>query len=505
MGNPYEQEMDRTAEYLAGDLLERYYDTPEKAPTFADKQARKMAEQRSADRRQMLEAVARERTKREAALRDLREKYREANRKRIEAQNASQRRETIRRHADRLGRTLLRPTDKRHIPEELRGAALELVRQIDTGSNYFLDPDTGKRVYTKDGAPIDMTDPGQVQTRRTQAARELQAQYKVLAEKGGFTIDPDMDSYLDELANMRNIPLGNMSKQQLDTVWKVMRVVEQCITKSDELLGQSRYATVSEMAERIREENGGKEDRKNFIGLTGTVDQLLNMDMLTPETWFHKLGEAGESLFKQMRRAADQQTTILKEGAELAKALTEESGVDLRRAEKELRTFRTAGGELTLNTAQVMELYVLSKREQAMEYIYVGGLKPQGTRKGRTETGRAAPVKVTPGDVAEILATLTPEQRKLADGLQAYLSGDLAKHGNDASMAVYGYEKFKEENYWPIKVDRNQTKSDVKKEAESKTVAGYGMTKAVKPNAANAVMLRGILDSYTDHLNQMAT
>lgn len=505
MSNAYEGGMDQAAEYLAGELLERFYDTPERAPTFADRQARKLAEQRAEDRRQMLEAVAKERAKKEVALEELREKYQKADRKRMEDQSAAQRRETIRRHADRLGRMLLRPTDKKHVPEDLRGAALELVRQIDTGSNYFLDPDTGKRVYARDGDQIDMESPGQVQTRRTAAARELQAQYEKLAAEGGYTVDPDVGSYLDELAGMGGKALGDMSKAELDTVWKVMRVIEHCISKSDELLGRSRYATVSEMAERLREENGGKKDRRNLTGLAGTVDQLVNMDMLTPETYFHKLGDAGEAIYKEMRSAADQQTGILKEGVEKAQKLTKESGVDLRKAEKELHTFSTNGGELTLSTAQVMELYALSKREQALEHIYVGGLKPAGARKGLEAVGKAAPVKVTPSDVADIIGTLTEEQRRLADGLQGYLSGELSRHGNDASMEVYGYEKFKEKNYWPIKVDRNQTKSDVKKEAESRTVAGYGMTKAVKPQARNAVVLRGILDSYTDHLNQMAT
>lgn len=508
MGNTYEKEMDQAAEYLAGELLERFYDVEQKKLTFADKQAQKMAEARKKDREEFEARLHRKKRETEAQIKRMQEKFKERDRKRMEDQSASQRRETIRRHADRLGRMLLRPTDKQHIPEKLRGAALELVRQIDTGSNYFMDPDTGKRVYSQDEYQTRITGvegSEYIQTRRTQAARELQAQYEKLAAEGGYTVDPDMAGYLDELAGMGSKALGDMSKAELDTVWKVMRVIEHCISKSDELLGRSRYATVSDMAERLREENGGKKDRRNFTGLAGTVDQLINMDMLTPETYFHKLGDAGEAIYKEMRSAADQQTGILKEGVEKAQKLTKESGVDLRKAEKELHTFSTSGGDLTLSTAQVMELYALSKREQALEHIYVGGLKPAGARKGLEAVGKAAPVKVTPSDVADIIGTLTAEQRKLADGLQGYLSGDLARHGNDASMAVYGYEKFKEANYWPIKVDRNQTKSDVKKEAESRTVAGYGMTKAVKPQARNAVVLRGILDSYTDHLNQMAT
>lgn len=506
MGNVYEGGMDQAAEYLAGELLERFYDTPEKVPTFADRQARKLAEQRAADRRQMLEAVAKERDKKETALRDLREKYREADRKRMENQSASQRRESIRRHADRLGRMLLRPTDRRHVPEDLRGAALELVRQIDTGSNYFLDPDTGKRVYARDGNQIDMENPGQVQTRRTAAARELQAQYEKLAAEGGYTVDPDMGSYLDELVNMGSKPLGDMSKAELDTVWKVMRVIEHCISKSDELLGRSRYATVSEMAERLREDADELPGRRQWVQPLGMIDGGLNLDMLTPETWFHKLGEAGDDLFRQMRRAQDKQITIQKDVLDKFQKAYEESGQKAWRLEKELHSFDVSGGEVTLTTAQIMELYALSKREQAIGHLYTGGIRPEAVRgKGLKLEGGGRAVAITPEDAAQITEALTKEQRALADRMQDILSKDLSAYGNEASVEVYGYEKFKEKNYWPIKIGSEDTRSDPAARASSRTIPGYGMTKTVQPDAKNPVVLHSAFDTFARHVAEMST
>lgn len=506
MGNVYEGGMDQAAEYLAGELLERFYDTPEKVPTFADRQARKLAEQRAADRRQMLEAVAKERDKKETALRDLREKYREADRKRMENQSASQRRESIRRHADRLGRMLLRPTDRRHVPKDLRGAALELVRQIDTGSNYFLDPDTGKRVYARDGNQIDMENPGQVQTRRTAAARELQAQYEKLAAEGGYTVDPDMGSYLDELVNMGSKPLGDMSKAELDTVWKVMRVIEHCISKSDELLGRSRYATVSEMAERLREDADELPGRRQWVQPLGMIDGGLNLDMLTPETWFHKLGEAGDDLFRQMRRAQDKQITIQKDVLDKFQKAYEESGQKAWRLEKELHSFDVSGGEVTLTTAQIMELYALSKREQAIGHLYTGGIRPEAVRgKGLKLEGGGRAVSITPEDAAQITGALTKEQRALADRMQDILSRDLSAYGNEASIEVYGYEKFKEKNYWPIKIGSEDTRSDPAARASSRTIPGYGMTKTVQPDAKNPVVLHSAFDTFARHVAEMST
>ena len=58
---------------------------------------------------------------------------------------------------------------------------------------------------------------------------------------------------------------------------------------------------------------------------------------------------------------------------------------------------------------------------------------------------------LTEEDIKAITSVLTPEQIKVADGLQKLASTKLAEWGNEASMAVYGYRKFMEAHYWPIK------------------------------------------------------
>lgn len=541
MGNPYEGgEVDRAADFLAGDILERFYETPERAPTFADRQERRLQNQRvkdrarldravereqgrtqraqralqrqkTEDRTRLLEAVGKERGRKNEALQALKDKHRAANKKRTENLNAAQRREQIIRHSKKLSEKLLRPTDKQHIPEDLRGAALSLLRSIDMSSTYEYGPDgklpvgTGEKLIGEQ-----MGIPEIVQTKRTQAARELQSQYAKLAGEEGMVVDPDLAGYLDEIAGFGDTPLGNLSRNQLETVWNAVKAVETSVSQADKMLGQSRYKTVSELAETIRADNRTKRDRRIAANpVLRAVDNLINVDMMTPETFLHKLGPGGEAVYQSMRRAADRQTVILKEGVDQAKALVEETGVDLNKAAKEMHTFQTEGGDsLDLTTAQIMELYALSKREQALEHLYKGGIKPTGARKGFFQAEKAAPVHVTAADVAEMVDTLTAEQKKLVDGLQSYLSTELSAHGNDASMEAYGYKKFKEKNYWPIKVDQNQTRTDPNADPVStapKTVSGYGMAKNVKQNANNAVTLRGALDTFTDHLNEMAT
>ena len=532
MGSAFEgAEVDRAADFLAGDIMERFYDTPERAPTFADRQERRLQNQRvkdrarleraverergrterakdrlqaqkAEDRQKLMEAVTRERGRKNDALQALKDKHKAANKRRSENLSAAQRREQIIRHSKKLGERLLRPTDKQHIPEELRGAAVSLLRSINSESGYSIGEDGG-RIKTGTG------EEGKV-TKRTQAARELQAQYAKIASEESLVVDPDLAGYLNEISGFGDTPLGNLNRNQLETVWNAVKAVEASVSQADKVLGQSRYRTVSQLAETIRADNRTKKDRRTFANpVLRVADSLLNVEMMTPETFLHKLGEGGEEVFRSMRKAADRQTVILKEGVDRAKALVEETGVDLNKAAKELHSFQTEGGDsLDLTTAQIMELYALSKREQAIDHIYKGGIKPTGAKKGFFQADKAAPVHVTAADVSEMVGALTAEQRRLADGLQAYLSTELAAYGNDASMDVYGYKKFKETFYWPIHVDKNQTYTDPNADPVStaaRTVSGYGMAKNVTPNANNAVVLGNVLDTFTNHLNEMST
>lgn len=532
MGSAFEgAEADRAADFLAGDIMERFYDTPERAPTFADRQERRLQNQRvkdrarleraverergrterakdrlqaqkAEDRQKLMEAVTRERGRKNDALQALKDKHKAANKRRSENLSAAQRREQIIRHSKKLGERLLRPTDKQHIPEELRGAAVSLLRSINSESGYSIGEDGG-RIKTGTG------EEGKV-TKRTQAARELQAQYAKIASEESLVVDPDLAGYLNEISGFGDTPLGNLNRNQLETVWNAVKAVEASVSQADKVLGQSRYRTVSQLAETIRADNRRKKDRRTFANpVLRVADSLLNVEMMTPEAFLHKLGEGGEEVFRSMRKAADRQTVILKEGVDRAKALVEETGVDLNKAAKELHSFQTEGGDsLDLTTAQIMELYALSKREQAIDHIYKGGIKPTGAKKGFFQADKAAPVHVTAADVSEMVGALTAEQRRLADGLQAYLSTELAAYGNDASMDVYGYKKFKETFYWPIHVDKNQTYTDPNADPVStaaRTVSGYGMAKNVTPNANNAVVLGNVLDTFTNHLNEMST
>ena len=144
-----------------------------------------------------------------------------------------------------------------------------------------------------------------------------------------------------------------------------------------------------------------------------------------------------------------------------------------------------------------MNLYNLARRgEQAMHHLTVGGIvQPEIQRNGKL---KAIPrgndnILLTEEDIKAITSVLTPEQIKVANGLQKLASTKLAEWGNEASMHVYGYRKFKEENYWPIKAAKDAVASSVEKDADNaRSIKNMGSAKALTPNASNALDIGGI-------------
>lgn len=518
--NPFSGYFDAAVTDASNEIMEHFFDLPQTRPTFADRQARKLDDAKAAGRRRLAEqrersdarlaelrqqnrervqrAIQRERETRARQIDRLKTRYAARDAAGRERRSARELRARISRHVADLSRRLLRPSDKQHIPEQLRTAVAAMLDAINLESVYTVDPETGRRRKGGNGDP----------TKRTEAFRALRQAYANITKDGAdytLIIDPDLMDNLTELEAMRDTPLAEMGTAQLSTVWATVRAVEASIRTANRMLGESRFRTISQVAEGIRSDNIMRQDRGDYRDILGKVDRLVNLDMLTPQGYFHRMGPTGDALFRMLRSAQDRHIEIMRSAQEATRDII--GSVDTTQLERETHTFDVDGQKLTMSTAQIMALYELMKRQQAQEHIFTGGIRPEAVRTGRglRENRRADAVHVTVEDLAEITGVLTEEQVKIADALQKYMGGQMAELGNQASMEVYGYRKFTEPNYFPIQVDRNQTQRDIAKEAQAQTIAGRGFTKGTVPRANNAVMVGSIFDIFASHVNDMAT
>ena len=516
--NPFDRQIEQASMQLANDLTSRFFDVPQAKPTFADKAERRVVEahikggkkveavrqQKDAKIKKLIESQ-REKTKKQLdKLREQRDtkvekekaKRRDAISKMSENQKAKVLRARITRHASELSKKLVSGTDNQHIPFELRGAVATLLEHINLESNYTYDAESHSYKKNDEGLP----------TKRTQAFNELKKVYADIASS--VVVDPDLlgeYGLLSDVISLADKRIADMTSNELEKVWQTIRAIEASISTANKVFSEGKFATIFEVADTLRAYNEGKTSKAEFKGIIGKGKKLATLDMLTPETYLHYLGSAGDSIFRMMRDAQDKHISIMKEVADFTHK--ELKDVNVNKLENTIHTVKLGGEDVKLSTAQIMELYVLMKREQAKEHILIGGILPDVTKgKGLKQNTRANPTRnISIGEIAEAISVLTDEQMKIADKLQRYVSSVLSKYGNEASMQVYNYEKFTEENYWTIRTNKQEIQSDIDKDTAVTSVANKGMTKATKPHANTSVRIGSIFDTFASHSSDMAT
>lgn len=484
--NPFEGYRDAAVQEIANQLIDGMIsDQVRQKKTYADRRA--LEKQEAVGR--VREMLSRERQKRRDDVNALRKKYNEKTKKGSEKRKATAMRARIARHTGAISRKLVNPTDKQHIPERLRVAVASLLQNINLESAYSYD-ENGRLRKNADGDP----------TRRTLEADRLKQIYDdILTNEGNMVVDPaltESGGLLDSLSALGGKRIADMSVSELETVWNAIRAIETTLTTYDKTLSSAKYKSTSEWAERFAADSMGRKRRNRKISL----------DMADPYTFFSAYGDAGKQLYRTLRNAQDQQHWMLRDVQREAEKFLDK---DVYKNRFDRHTFTTGRGvELTLTTDQIMNLYNLARRgEQAMHHLTVGGIvQPEIKRNGKLkEIPRGNDnILLTEEDIKAITSVLTPEQVKVANGLQKLASTKLAEWGNNASMQVYGYRKFKEEHYWPIKAAKDAVASSVEKDADNaRSIKNMGSAKALTPNASNALDIGGAYDVFAQNASDM--
>jgi hypothetical protein len=466
----------------------------ERIQKVREQNAARLAELREQNRQRVQNAIAKEREARERQMGALKDRYAAKDAAGRERRAARELRAKITRHASALSQKLLRPSDQHHIPEAMRGSVAAMLESINQESQYTLD-ENGKRVKDGSGTP----------TKRTEAFRALKEQYaKIVAEGGDMVIDPsllgsDADGIkggFDAVIAMKDTKLADMSVTQLQTVWQVVKAVEHSVNTAGKVLSKAKYARTADWAQAL---SIGTSSRRAKNSLTRNHALI---DLETPYTFFSHYGEAGKAVYRMLRDAQDQQQLMVDHVAEEVRKIVDPKTV--KKLEATAHTFTTERGEkLTLSTAQVMELYELVKRKQSHDHLLKGGVVQPEIKTSQIRRGTDS-IRLTEGDLVNITGTLTPEQVKIADGLQGLTRGVLADYGNKASMEAYGYKKFTESDYWPIKSAKEGLHSNIEKGGNNtRSIKNIGMAKTTMPHASNALDLAGIFTTFANHASDM--
>lgn len=449
----------------------------------------------------------------ERQRKSLSEKYMNEARTRLDETRArfyaSNRREQIKKNANTLITWLNRPDNNHYIPDVMKQPVVEFLSSIDfVSSKASPDSNTTKEWVAKMDKLKEMLTDLEANTKDYRAQEFMDA------------VDPELkDNIRSFLANnQNNAKLSDLSPVETEKLHRIIVALKSAVTNANKFYANRMSANVGQLGSRtIRDLHKYKNKSNN--SLLSSVDGFFNADMLDAYSYFNMMGESGLSIYDELREGFDKRVFLLKEASEYMdshllsdktakerkKLLEEWTGSRAKVHEFKFKDYLGNDVSVKLTTGQLMNLYCLSRREQAMGHITVGGIRIKPA-ENKAVKGNVSGIHIGKSRLASWFSELTAEEKQTAEMMQRYLSATVSNWGNEVSQAMYGYDKFTEKNYWPIETDSNTNKSSDRTDGGTSLyqLKNMGITKAVTPRANNPLMVGDIFDVFSKHIGDMA-
>jgi len=442
-------------------------------------------------------AIKEERESVSELKRDLRKERSELNRK-------SKAINSIKWYSNKLSNKLLKPTNTQFMPEEFRKSIAKVLSEMDFSTNR------GDAFYETHGY-----------NKTYENFMELKNEYrKVLEEKNdgdstfSFVEDEDFMNQIDSvLEALKESRLVDMDADTIESVRDVIRGLDSIINKHNDMLKYDQYKTISETGNAVISELSKKAEKNRYAGGANAVSKFIFSRNINPADRFAVLGGTLNKLFKEITIGFDDHAMNVKGAQNEFQRIQETVGEDTFNTiweDSKVESFKLESGKtLNLTHGQMVTLFLLSERKQALEHILTGGIQTAEVKPkklGKNTVLRKSSMqreKITHSDIINIVKSLSPEEIKCAKMIQHYLNTTVSDWGNEVSMKVWGYNKFTEENYFPIKIARETVDANVEEAAVTKII-NPGFAKKTKPSAKNAVVLDNVLSVASNHISAMS-
>jgi phage protein len=469
--------------------------------TIKRQKAEKKHEEEIAEKDKAIEelesAIKEERESVSELKRDLRKERSELNRK-------SKAINSIKWYSNKLSNKLLKPTNTQFMPEEFRKSIAKVLSEMDFST------DRGDAFYETHGY-----------NKTYENFMELKNEYrKVLEEKNdgdstfSFVEDEDFMNQIDSvLESLKESRLVDMDADTIESVRDVIRGLDSIINKHNDMLKYDQYKTISGTGNAVINELSKKAEKNRYAGGASAVSKFIFSRNINPADRFAVLGGTLNKLFKEITIGFDDHAMNVKSAQNEFQRIQETVGEDAFNTiweDSKVESFKLESGKtLNLTHGQMVTLFLLSERKQALEHILTGGIQTAEVKPkklGKNTVLRKSSMqreKITHSDIINIVKSLSPEEIKCAKMIQHYLNTTVSDWGNEVSMKVWGYNKFTEENYFPIKIARETVDANVEEAAVTKII-NPGFAKKTKPSAKNAVVLDNVLSVASNHISAMS-
>jgi hypothetical protein len=412
----------------------------------------------------------------------------------------------IKKMSNELASWVNNPTKDHHVPMFLQGPLFDVLNNISQSA----DPDTSTeknwqvKLYNLASAANKAVNGKMADEQRTELYDLLPDDIK--AELDGLYSTLSTRKEAAEMSGKQTVTL--MNNDELGTLYNILKVMRHVIVNINKLHKNTQYKEVKALGDQTIV------DAQAFpMAKYGNMaSRLLKFDMADAYSYFHQLGKSGDSIIKALSDGQEQKFSRVKEASEFFAAALKKHGIkrgDISKWRSTAHTFKLESGKtVTMTTAHIMELYASMRREQAVKHILGGGIEidaSAGDMRDAIKNRQVGSYKVTSEDVSTMLSKLTAGQKAFMGELQSFLSTTVAEWGNETSMELYGYQKFTEDSYWPIRVTKaNIELKDPDKVRAVNAIANAGFTKPTNFYASNPLVLGDPIQKFSGHVSEMA-
>lgn len=426
-------------------------------------------------------------------------KYRE---QRWDTENRRKLRERISYCVKTLDKMLREPTDDKHIPEAMREMVFDFCEVFTYESGVF----SGKKL------------------------RQMQAVYTFLKKpdsSGSLAdlYDEDIEDMMKYLADtMEGKRLSELDMEQLSMVKAIADHFAFMVKNENEIFVRGRKVKLDETAQGvIAAANGSGKDSLHLSESKKAFKQFMTSGNMKPIYRFRNMGDGIKGLFQSLLDAEYEYGKRMRLSERFVAETKKATGYrEWSNTDKVLEFTNAAGQQVSLTLQQAMSLLATYEREirhpNGLRHVTAGGFVYEknvtATKKVagipvkvdvQSEAGKAHPMSVEDMDkVRTWLGEIDPRVLDYMGKMVEYLSTTMADYGNETSMQLYGYKKFGEGYYWPIKSSEEFLQQEPGKAGFDESRWKHkGFTKATVKGALNPFVLRDFDDVFKNHVSQM--
>lgn len=472
--------------------------------------------QEAEKRERLNQTLAEVREKRDQKLAALRQEKKDAVKKvrdeKDESFGKAKYRKRIEEDVNRLRIWVTSPTNKEHVPQFLRAPLGDLINALDFSSARSLKGGEATQKDAKLTAALDAMNTALRKLREQQMGLDSGASAFATIIDLPFGYHEAFADMVDEIKSTLSatqtagdIPINRMTAAQLKELSRAIRTLTTSIRQMNRLLANAKYESAVNAANATITELGKMAPKKDTYKVINAIGKFMDWTNTVPYYAFKRFGKGGQAIFEGLMDGWDK---LAFNSDELVKFANDTyTTKEVRQWSREVREVELSGGDtVRMTTAQLMSLYCLSKRAQAMGHLMGGGIRIADIESKGKNIVQSENYTLSERDLDTFTGMLTERQRAVADKLQQFMSTKGAEWGNEVSMKRFGYEMFTEQFYFPIETDSNN-RIAIDEQAEENSLfrlLNMSATKGLVKGANNALVVRDIFDVFTAHSSDMA-